>query len=169
MDARLTIFHRPTHFRWVLHRKDRYRVPLRVLITRLKTLNRERTSRPRPASVFPLRLRRERETNPRLFTQFPAKLVRGTKTAELYGVTNVVERHRHRYEVNQKFMKQIYKGGLVISGTSPDGELVEFVEAPECNYFVATQAHPEFKSRPLAVHPMFYHFMKAVARATKKD
>ena len=61
---------------------------------------------------------------------FPAKLVKGSKTAKIYGKTNIVERHRHRYEVNQKFLKEIEKGGIIVSGTSPDGKLVEFVEAP---------------------------------------
>ena len=112
---------------------------------------------------------------------YPAKLKKGTRTAEIYreeaeecgeyvygtkvlksGDVNVVERHRHRYEVNQKFLPEIKKGGLIVSGTSPDGKLVEFVEAPECKFFVATQAHPEFKSRPLAVHPLFYHFIKSI-------
>jgi len=91
---------------------------------------------------------------------YPAKLVKGSLTAEIYGACDVVERHRHRYEVNQKFLPEIEKGGLVVSGTSPDGKLVEFVEAPNSRFFVATQAHPEFKSRPLAVHPLFYHFIK---------
>lgn len=112
---------------------------------------------------------------------YPAKLKKGTKTAEIYreeaedcgvyvygtevlknGDVNVVERHRHRYEVNQKFLPQIEKGGLKVSGTSPDGKLVEFVEAPDKKFFIATQAHPEFKSRPLAVHPLFYHFIKSI-------
>ena len=74
----------------------------------------------------------------------PAVLVKGSKTAKLYGAEKVVERHRHRYEVNQKFLKEIEKGGLVVSGVSPDGKLVEFVEAPNCDFFIATQAHPEF-------------------------
>ena len=112
---------------------------------------------------------------------FPAILKHGTKTAEIYreeaedcgvyiygtkvlksGDVKVIERHRHRYEVNQKFLPEIEKGGLVVSGTSPDGKLVEFVEAPSCKFFMATQAHPEFKSRPLAVHPLFYHFIKTL-------
>ncbi len=74
----------------------------------------------------------------------------------------VIERHRHRYEVNQEYLPEIEKGGLVVSGTSPDGKLVEFVEAPKCKFFVATQAHPEFKSRPLSVHPLFYNFVKSL-------
>ena len=93
---------------------------------------------------------------------FPAKLVKGSKTAKIYGKTNIVERHRHRYEVNQKFLKEIEKGGVVVSGTSPDGKLVEFVEAPGKKFFVATQAHPEFKSRPLHVHPLFMEFVKSL-------
>lgn len=93
---------------------------------------------------------------------FPAKLVKGSRTAKIYGKTNIVERHRHRYEVNQKFLKEIEKGGVVVSGTSPDGKLVEFVEAPGKKFFVATQAHPEFKSRPLRVHPLFMEFIKSL-------
>ena len=95
---------------------------------------------------------------------YPAKLEEGSKLAELYGTTEVVERHRHRYEVNQAFLEQIEKGGLRIAGTSPDGSLVEFVEAPECDYFVATQGHPEYRSRPYRAHPMF----EGLLRAAKK-
>ena len=93
---------------------------------------------------------------------FPAKLVKGSKTAKIYGKTNIVERHRHRYEVNQKFLKEIEKGGVAVSGTSPDGKLVEFVEAPGKKFFVGTQAHPELKSRPLRVHPLFMEFVKSL-------
>ena len=78
------------------------------------------------------------------------------------GDVDVIERHRHRYEVNQKYLKEISKGGVEVAGLSPDKKLVEFIEAPECKFFVATQAHPEFKSRPLAVHPLFYHFVKSL-------
>ena len=92
---------------------------------------------------------------------YPAKLVTGSKIADIYGAAKVIERHRHRYEVNQKFLKEIEKGGLVVAGTSPDGKLVEFVEAPDCKYFVATQAHPEFRSRPYRAHPLFEGLIKA--------
>ena len=92
---------------------------------------------------------------------YPATIVSGTKTTDLYGSTSVVERHRHRYEVNQQFIEQINKGGLVVSGTSPDGKLVEFVESPDSRYFVATQAHPEFKSRPFRPHPLFVGLISA--------
>ena len=93
---------------------------------------------------------------------FPAKLVKGSRTAKIYEKTNIVERHRHRYEVNQKFLKEIEKGGIVVSGTSPDGKLVEFVEAPGKKFFVGTQAHPELKSRPLRVHPLFMEFVNSL-------
>lgn len=120
---------------------------------------------------------------------YPAVLKAGTKTAAIYaesieklksgktsgtkdwwgtiekdGSVKTIERHRHRYEVNQKFLKEIEKGGVVVSGTSPDGKLVEFVEAPKCKFFVATQAHPEFKSRPLTVHPLFNEFVKSLKK-----
>lgn len=93
---------------------------------------------------------------------YVAKLKEGSKTQGVYGKDEVVERHRHRYEVNQKYLLEVEKGGLIVSGTSPDGKLVEFVEAPECKFFVATQAHPEFKSRPLDVHPLFREFVKSL-------
>lgn len=93
---------------------------------------------------------------------YPAKLATGSKVAEIYGSEDVVERHRHRYEVNRKFEDKINEGGLVVSGTSPDGKLVEFVEGPKHKFFVATQAHPEFKSRPLRIHPLFDAFVKSL-------
>ena len=80
------------------------------------------------------------------------------------GDVKVVERHRHRYEVNQKFLPEIEAGGLTVSGFSPNGALVEFVEAPNHPFFIATQAHPEFKSRPLSVHPLFYQFIKSLKK-----
>lgn len=98
---------------------------------------------------------------------YPAKLKRGTVAAKLYKTTDVVERHRHRYEVNQKFLPEIEAGGLMISGTSPDGKLVEFVEAPESSFFVATQAHPEFCSRPFRPHPLFSGLIRAAIQKTK--
>lgn len=92
---------------------------------------------------------------------FPAQLIVGSKVERLYGEKTIIERHRHRYEVNQRFMHEIQDGGLVVSGTSPDGLLVEFVEAPQNNYFVATQAHPEFRSRPSRPHPLFVGLLHA--------
>lgn len=88
---------------------------------------------------------------------YPAKLAEDSVVASLYGSTEVTERHRHRYEVNNAYRAQLEEAGLVISGTSPDGKLVEFVEYPTDvhPYLVATQAHPELKSRPTNAHPLF--------------
>lgn len=86
----------------------------------------------------------------------------GTKILSQNKGVSVTERHRHRYEVNQKYLPEIKKGGIEVSGLSPNGKLVEFIEAPNHKFFVATQAHPEFKSRPLNVHPLFYQFIKSL-------
>lgn len=94
---------------------------------------------------------------------YPARLVEGSKTATLYGATEIVERHRHRYEVNREFEDAITKGGLTIAGQSPDGTLVEFVEASDHPFFVATQAHPELRSRPTRPHPLFMGFIRAIS------
>jgi CTP synthase len=94
---------------------------------------------------------------------YKASLTRGSVVSEAYGETTVSERHRHRFEVNNAYRDTLAKAGLVFSGTSPDGHLVEFVELPreEHPYFVATQAHPEFKSRPTRAHPLFRSFVSA--------
>lgn len=92
---------------------------------------------------------------------YTAQLVPGSKVAEAYGSESVTERHRHRYEVNQTFLDDVKNGGLIVSGWSPDGKLVEYVEAPANTYFVATQAHPEFKSRPDRAHPLFTGLIRA--------
>jgi CTP synthase len=88
---------------------------------------------------------------------YPAVLLPGSLVAEAYGTRDVSERHRHRYEVNNAFREQLTAAGLVFSGTSPDGRLVEFIELDRSQhpYFVATQAHPELKSRPTRAHPLF--------------
>ncbi|MEO6085545.1 MAG: CTP synthase [Umezawaea sp.] len=94
---------------------------------------------------------------------YPAKLTPGSVVARAYGTTEVSERHRHRYEVNNAYRDKLAKAGLVFSGTSPDGRLVEFVELPADvhPFFVATQAHPELKSRPTKPHPLFAAFVRA--------
>lgn len=92
---------------------------------------------------------------------YEAVLEKNSKVAAMYGALKTTERHRHRYEVNQKFVKQIVVGGLKISGTSPDKKLVEYIEAENHPYFVATQAHPEFKSRPSRPHPLFVGLIHA--------
>ncbi|HEY2765516.1 MAG TPA: CTP synthase [Pseudonocardiaceae bacterium] len=94
---------------------------------------------------------------------YPASLVEGTVVATAYGATEVSERHRHRYEVNNAYRDKLAAAGLVISGTSPDGHLVEFVELPGAShpFFVGTQAHPELMSRPTRPHPLFAAFIRA--------
>ncbi|WP_394288933.1 CTP synthase [Corynebacterium variabile] len=103
---------------------------------------------------------------------YPAVLAEGSVLADTYGATEVSERHRHRFEVNNAYKEQITEGsGLQFSGTSPDGRLVEFVEYPKDvhPYLVATQAHPEYKSRPTRPHPLFAGLIKAaVARREAK-
>lgn len=92
---------------------------------------------------------------------YPAKLTDGSLVRELYGEEVVYERHRHRWEVNNKYRQPLEDAGLRMSGTSPDGRLVEFVEMPDHPYFVATQAHPELISRPDSPHPLFDGFVAA--------
>jgi CTP synthase len=95
---------------------------------------------------------------------FPCFLKPGTKIAEIYGTHLVYERHRHRYEVNPRYHETLERHGLVLSGISPDGKLVEAIELPDHPFFVATQFHPEFKSRPNRPHPLFAAFVKAALR-----
>ena len=85
----------------------------------------------------------------------PCVLAEGTKAAAAYGSSRISERHRHRYEFNQKYRDRLEQAGLVIAGTSPDGSLVEIVELSDHPWFVAVQFHPEFKSKPTAAHPLF--------------
>ncbi len=92
---------------------------------------------------------------------YPCKIKNGSLLGKIYSETLVYERHRHRYEVSNTFRKRIEESGIVFSGTSPDGRLVEAMENPNCRFFVAVQFHPEFKSRPNRVHPLFDHFIKA--------
>lgn len=96
---------------------------------------------------------------------YPCALVAGTLAAEAYGEALVQERHRHRYEFNSAYREELEEAGLVVSGTSPDGELVEMVELRRDlhPWFLATQAHPEFKSRPTRPHPLFREFVHAAA------
>ena len=93
---------------------------------------------------------------------YPAELTKESLVAKLYGSTDIVERHRHRYEVNRKYESAIENGGLIVSGESPNGRLVEFVEGKDQRFFVATQAHPEFRSRPTRPHPLFIGFIEAL-------
>jgi CTP synthase len=92
---------------------------------------------------------------------YTARLAPGSKSAEIYGGNEISERHRHRYEVNNAYRPQLEEAGMRISGTSPDGNLVEMIELPSHPWFVATQAHPELKSRPDQPHPLFASFVGA--------
>jgi CTP synthase len=95
---------------------------------------------------------------------YPCVLSRGTASRRLYGVSEIAERHRHRYEANNAYRDQYEHWGIVISGLSPDGNLVEMVEAPNHRYFVTTQAHPEFRSRPNRPHPLFLGLTRAILK-----
>ncbi|MCQ2523500.1 MAG: CTP synthase [Lachnospiraceae bacterium] len=95
---------------------------------------------------------------------YPCKLISDTKAFDLYGSTEITERHRHRYEVNNDYVDMYKEKGMVICGTSPDGRIVEMIELKDHPYFVATQAHPEFKSRPDAAHPLFNGLVAAALR-----
>ena len=96
---------------------------------------------------------------------YPATLKKGTMARVAYGHAEISERHRHRFEVNPEFIPQLEKAGLIFSGTSPDGRLMEIVELPQTKhpFFLATQFHPEFLARPLNPHPLFTAFLKASA------
>ncbi|GAB2594639.1 CTP synthase [Paractinoplanes abujensis] len=102
---------------------------------------------------------------------YPAALTEGSIVAEVYGSTDISERHRHRYEVNNDYRAKLTDAGLVFSGTSPDGRLVEFIELDRAvhPYFVATQAHPELKSRPTRPHPLFDGLAKAAIEYAAAD
>jgi CTP synthase len=92
----------------------------------------------------------------------------GTKARKIYGSAEIIERHRHRYEANNKYRDQYVNWGLKISGTSPDGELVEMVEATDHPFFIGTQAHPEFRSRPNRPHPLYTALIKACLSNKKR-
>ncbi len=92
---------------------------------------------------------------------YPCNIKEGTAAYTAYGVSNISERHRHRYEFNNAYIDSLEAGGLVVSGTSPDGELVEMVEIKDHPWFLGCQFHPEFKSRPMDPHPLFREFIRA--------
>lgn len=92
---------------------------------------------------------------------YPCTLIEGSQAHKEYGEINITERHRHRYEFNNFYRERLTNKGLVLSGVSPDGRLVEIVELPEHPWFVAGQFHPEFKSRPEKAHPLFAGFIRA--------
>lgn len=95
--------------------------------------------------------------------QYPCCLTKHTHSSQLYGVSEILERHRHRYEFHNDYRQLVQEHGMIIAGQSPDGRLVEIIELPEQQHpwFVGAQFHPEFKSRPDRPHPLFYGFVKA--------
>jgi CTP synthase len=94
---------------------------------------------------------------------YSAKLKKDSIASLSYGTNSIRERHRHRYEVNPKYIERIEKGGLIFSGKSPDGTLMEIAELPQTEhpFFLGTQFHPEFLARPLSPHPLFTAFIRA--------
>ena len=93
---------------------------------------------------------------------YPCELEKGSLASKLYSKKTIMERHRHRYECNNKYRAKYDKWGIKASGLSPNGKLVEIIEAPEHKFFLASQFHPEFTSRPNRVHPMFDGFIKSM-------
>ena len=100
---------------------------------------------------------------------YPCKIQNGSVSKSIYKDEVIYERHRHRYEVNNKYRDQLAEGGLVFSGLSPDNNLVEMIELSDHPYFVASQFHPEFKSRPWEPAPMFYSFVEAAAKVENSE
>jgi CTP synthase len=100
---------------------------------------------------------------------YPCKLKEGSLAARIYGNTLISERHRHRYEFNPRYEEEMTRHGLVFSGKSPDGKFVEIVELPDHPWFLGCQFHPEFKSKPLAPHPLFASFVRAAYEHRLRD
>ena len=98
---------------------------------------------------------------------YPCVLEENSKPYKLYGTKNIAERHRHRYEVNNDYRKELEDHGMYPVGFSPGGHIVEMIEIPSHPFFVATQAHPEFKSRPDRPHPLFKGLVEAAIEYRK--
>jgi CTP synthase len=99
---------------------------------------------------------------------YPCRLIPGTKAAQAYGTEIVGERHRHRWEFNNDYRDALAEAGLIISGVSPDNELVEIMELEDHPWFVGVQFHPEFKSRPTRPHPLFRDFIGAAKHVLRE-
>ena len=98
---------------------------------------------------------------------YPCVLDENSLAYRLYGTKEITERHRHRYEVNNDYRNVLTENGMVLSGISPDGRIVEMIELKDHPWFVATQAHPELKSRPNRPHPLFKGFIEAALNYSK--
>jgi CTP synthase len=96
---------------------------------------------------------------------YPCRVVDSTLAYRCYGESLIYERHRHRYEVNNTFRDEIARAGMTFSGISPDGRLVEIAELSDHPFFIGSQFHPEFKSRPNRAHPLFREFIRAAVMA----
>ena len=92
---------------------------------------------------------------------YPCRLREGTRARRIYDSEEISERHRHRYEVNQKYLQPLVDKGLVVSGMSPDGKFVEMVELPDHPWYLGCQFHPEYKSKPTDPHPLFVSYIRA--------
>jgi CTP synthase len=99
---------------------------------------------------------------------YPCHLAEGSRAREIYGIDEISERHRHRFDVNNAYRDLLTQHGLTISGTSPDGTLVEMIEITDHPWFLAGQFHPELKSRPTRPHPLFASFVGAAARYSRE-
>jgi CTP synthase len=99
---------------------------------------------------------------------YPCRLNPDSLAFSLYGQEVIYERHRHRYEFNNAYRSLFFETGYLVSGTSPDGRLVEIIELPKHPFFIATQFHPEFRSRPNKAHPLFSGFMKAALKGREE-
>ena len=98
---------------------------------------------------------------------FPAHLAKGSRIAEIYGATDISERHRHRYEVNAHYKDRLEAKGMRFAGMSPDGLLPETIEYPDHPWFIGVQFHPELKSRPFEPHPLFASFVGAAVERSR--
>jgi len=99
---------------------------------------------------------------------YPCHLIPGTKAAQAYGAGEILERHRHRFEFNNAYREPLQEQGLLATGLSPDGRLVEIVENVDHPFMVGVQFHPEFKSRPQLPHPLFRDFIEAATHVLRE-
>ena len=99
---------------------------------------------------------------------YPCNVKEGSLAHKIYGATKISERHRHRYEVNQKYLEMLKSEGLVVSGISPDEKFVEMIELPGHPWFLGCQFHPEYKSKPTDPHPLFVSFIRAALDARQR-
>jgi CTP synthase len=98
---------------------------------------------------------------------YKAVLTPGSRVAQIYGTTEISERHRHRYEIDTRYRDRLEAQGLIFSGMSPDGRLPEIVERPDHPWFIGVQFHPELKSKPFAPHPLFADFIRAAVEVSR--